>query len=157
MGHVVVIGAGAAGCATAYYLSAAGVRVTLVESEGVGIRASGWSAGGINPLHGIPAPIAALAMESYRLHLALWPQLERLTGRALEARHITMAMVAPDGLPIIGRVPDRDGVYVATGGGPKGILLAPAMGLAVAELILTGRTSLSVGSSAPERFLQATT
>jgi glycine/D-amino acid oxidase-like deaminating enzyme len=41
---------------------------------------------------------------------------------------------------------------VATGGGPKGILLAPAMGRAVADLILTGRTSLSVSPCAPGRF-----
>lgn len=94
--HVVVIGGGVAGCATAYYLSAAGVRVTIVEREGVGTQASGWSAGGLNPLQGIPEPIAALAMESYRLHLALAPDLKRLTGRDLNTRLISMALVAPD-------------------------------------------------------------
>ena len=94
--HVVVIGGGAAGCATAYYLSAAGVRVTLVEREGVGTRASGWSAGGLNPLQGIPEPLARFAMESYRLHLDLWPELERLTGHDLAARRLAMALVAPD-------------------------------------------------------------
>ena len=73
--HIVVIGGGAAGCATAYYLSKAGARVTIVEREGVGNGASGWSAGGLNPLQGIPEPILALAMESYRLHLELWPEL----------------------------------------------------------------------------------
>jgi glycine oxidase len=94
--HVVVAGAGAAGCATAYYLSAAGVPVTLIEREGPGTQASGWSAGGLNPLHGVPPPVAALAMESFRLHLSLWPELERLTGQALDARRIAMALVAPD-------------------------------------------------------------
>jgi glycine oxidase len=93
--HVVVVGAGAAGCATAYYLSAAGVRVTVVDGEGVGTQASGWSAGGINPLHGIPAPIAELALESFRLHLALWPALGHMSGLDLGARRISMAMVAP--------------------------------------------------------------
>ena len=58
--HVVVIGGGVAGTATAYYLSAAGVRVTIVEREGIGNQASGWSAGGLNPCQGIPAPIAGL-------------------------------------------------------------------------------------------------
>ena len=56
-GHVVIAGAGVAGCATAYYLSAAGVRVTLVEREGPGGQASGWSAGGLNPLHGVAEPV----------------------------------------------------------------------------------------------------
>lgn len=94
--HAVVIGGGVAGAATAYYLSAAGVRVTIVEREGIGTQASGWSAGGLNPLQGIPGPIETFAMESFRLHLALWPELERLTGQSLGARRISMAYVAPD-------------------------------------------------------------
>ncbi|MGE3268289.1 MAG: NAD(P)/FAD-dependent oxidoreductase [Chloroflexota bacterium] len=92
--HVVVIGGGAAGCATAYYLAAAGAQVTIVEREGVGSQASGWSAGGLNPLQGIPAPIAALAMQSYRLHLELWPQLAAASSQDLAAGVISMAMVA---------------------------------------------------------------
>ena len=94
--HVVVIGAGAAGCAAAYELSKAGVRVTLVEREGVGSQASGWSAGGLNPLQGIPEPLAEFALESFRRHLALWPELERLTGLDVAARRIAMALIAPD-------------------------------------------------------------
>jgi D-amino-acid dehydrogenase len=54
-------------------------------------------------------------------------------------------------------VPGREGVYVATGGGAKGILLAPAMGRAVADLLLTGRTPLSIGTSSPDRFVPAAT
>ncbi len=96
VGHVVVIGGGVAGCAAAYYLSAAGVPVTLVEREGVGTQASGWSAGGLNPLQGIPEPLAGLALEAYRLHLALRPELERLTGRDFGARRVVMAMIAPN-------------------------------------------------------------
>lgn len=93
--HVVVIGGGVAGAATAYYLSAAGARVTIVEREGIGNQASAWSAGGLNPLQGIERPILPFAMESFRLHLALWPELERLTGHPLGARRISMAYVAP--------------------------------------------------------------
>jgi glycine oxidase len=94
--HVVVIGGGAAGCATAYYLSKAGARVTIIEREGVGNAASGWSAGGLNPLQGIPDPILPLAMESYRLHLELWPELRRLSSQNLASGLISMAYVAPD-------------------------------------------------------------
>src|SRR6185295_7166148 len=46
--------------------------------------------------------------------------------------------VASDGLLVLGRVPGFDSVYIATGAGRKGILLGPAMGRAVADLILTG-------------------
>ena len=41
---------------------------------------------------------------------------------------------------------------MATGGGTKGILLAPAMGQAIAELILTGQTSLPIAACDPSRF-----
>ena len=108
VGHVVVIGGGAAGCASAYALSTAGARVTIVEREGVGTQASGWSAGGINPLQGIPDSLAAFAMASYRLHLELWPELRRLTGRDFRARVISMAFVAPDEAAIPALLGDRD-------------------------------------------------
>jgi glycine oxidase len=100
VGHVVVIGGGAAGCATAYYLSKAGAHVTIVEREGIGNAASGWSAGGLNPLQGIPEPILGLAMESYRLHLELWPELRRLSSQNLASGLISMAYVAPDAADI---------------------------------------------------------
>jgi glycine oxidase len=106
--HVVVIGGGVAGAATAYYLSAAGTRVTIVERDGIGNQASGWSAGGLNPCQGIPAPISAFAMESFRLHLALWPELERVTGQSLGARRISMAYVAPDDTAISELLEMRD-------------------------------------------------
>jgi glycine oxidase len=115
--HVVVIGGGVAGCATAYELSAAGLPVTIVEREGIGTQASGWSAGGLNPLQGIAAPITALAMESFRLHQALWPALERVTGQALGARRISMAYVAPDDAAISELLELRDVFEDARGDG----------------------------------------
>jgi glycine oxidase len=106
--HVVVIGGGVAGCAAAYELGKAGARVTLVEREGVGSQSSGWSAGGLNPLQGIPASIADFAMASYRLHLEFWPELERLAGSGFGARLISMALVAPDEAAIPALLEIRD-------------------------------------------------
>jgi glycine/D-amino acid oxidase-like deaminating enzyme len=60
---------------------------------------------------------------------------------------------ASDGLPIIGKAPGWDNVYLATGGRKKGILLAPAMGRATADLITTSGTDLSIWPFTPERFL----
>ena len=60
--------------------------------------------------------------------------------------------VTPDWLPIIGRAPGWNNVFLATGAGKKGILLSPGMGQATADLITRGSTSLSVGPCAPERF-----
>ncbi len=60
--------------------------------------------------------------------------------------------VTPDWLPIVGRAPGWDNVYLATGAGKKGILLSPAMGKAVADLITQDSTELSVEQFSPERF-----
>jgi glycine/D-amino acid oxidase-like deaminating enzyme len=46
--------------------------------------------------------------------------------------------VTQDGLPLIGRVPQSAGLYVATGHNVWGILNAPATGEAVAQLIAEG-------------------
>ena len=79
---VVIVGGGAAGCSVAYYLALAGVKATVLEREGVGTQASGFSAGGLNPLQGtgIPGPLGPLAIESYRMHLKLWDELAETTG-----------------------------------------------------------------------------
>ena len=58
----------------------------------------------------------------------------------------------PDGLPILGKVPERGNVYLATGGGKKGVLLAPAMGVVLADLIVRAETRLPIGDFAPGRF-----
>ncbi|MBR0707034.1 NAD(P)/FAD-dependent oxidoreductase [Bradyrhizobium liaoningense] len=48
--------------------------------------------------------------------------------------------VTEDGLPLIGKVPHSEGLYVATGHNVWGILNAPATGEALAELITEGAT-----------------
>jgi glycine oxidase len=75
-----------------------------------------------------------------------------LLEAALVLQTACLRPVTPDMLPIIGPVPGCDGVYVATGGGRKGILLSPAMGRAIADLITEGHTGLSISPFAVERF-----
>ncbi len=93
---VVIIGGGAAGCSVAYYLSLAGVKATVIEREGIGSQASGFSAGLLNPLEGtnIPGPLGPLAIESFRLHGQLWPGLRDSTGIDYEFRGIDSVKVA---------------------------------------------------------------
>ena len=55
------------------------------------------------------------------------------------ARQSCFRPVTQDGLPLIGKVPDSAGAYVATGHSVWGILNAPATGEALAELIVTSR------------------
>lgn len=56
------------------------------------------------------------------------------------ARQACFRPATGDGLPLIGRVPDEEGLYVATGHSVWGILNAPATGEALAELIGGGTT-----------------
>ena len=94
IGDVVIIGGGAAGCAVAYYLGQAGIKATLIEREGIGMQASGYSAGGVNPLHGLAASMRPLAMASFTLHLAHWDELQQSTGRDCQGRIISTVKVA---------------------------------------------------------------
>ncbi len=63
--------------------------------------------------------------------------------------------VASDGLLVLGRVPGLEHVYVATGAGRKGILYGPAMGRAIADLVLGRHTRVALEPFAPERFVRA--
>lgn len=57
--------------------------------------------------------------------------------------------MAPGGLPLIGPVPGLDRVYVANGGGIKGMLTCAGVGRAIRDLVLGGRTDLPVDDFAP--------
>jgi len=59
------------------------------------------------------------------------------------ARQACFRPVTQDGLPLIGAVPQSEGVYVATGHSVWGILNAPATGEALAELIAEGVSSIT--------------
>ena len=79
---IVVIGAGVAGCAAAYYLAREGLPVTIVERESAAFGASGYAVGLLNPLTGtgVPGPMEAMCLFSYQTHLALWEELEEQSG-----------------------------------------------------------------------------
>ena len=93
---VVIIGGGVAGCATAYYLALAGVKATIIEREGISSQASGFSAGGLNPLEGsnIPGSLSALAMTSFKLHKEMWAPLQKDTGIDFQSRIVSLTKVA---------------------------------------------------------------
>ncbi|MDA1127529.1 MAG: FAD-dependent oxidoreductase [Chloroflexi bacterium] len=88
---VAIIGGGAAGCAVAYYLAQSGVRSTIIERDGLGNQASGYSAGGLNPLTGIgiPGPLGAFGWECFQLHIRLYDSLKEQSG--IDYQHRTVA------------------------------------------------------------------
>ena len=93
---IVILGGGVVGCSIAYYLSREGVKSTIVEREGIGSQASGYSVGGLNPLEGshIPGQLAPLAIESYRMHADLWEWLKEETGICFQGRVTKMVTLA---------------------------------------------------------------
>lgn len=58
----------------------------------------------------------------------------------------------PDGLPIIGREPNLEGLLYATGHGRHGVLLAGITGIIVTHLLAGEATFEEVGALRPERF-----
>ncbi len=65
---VVIIGGGAAGSATAYFLALEGVKSTIVEADAVASQASGYAAGQLSPLWG-PEVQAPLLADAFQFHL----------------------------------------------------------------------------------------
>src|SRR5207244_13517690 len=59
---------------------------------------------------------------------------------------------SPDDLPTIGRLPEKDNVYLATGHFRNGILLAPITGKLISQLIVEGRTDMPLEPFSPARF-----
>ncbi len=60
---------------------------------------------------------------------------------------------SPDGLPVIGRLPGWENVYVATGHFRNGILLGPVTGKLIAQLITGDRAEVPLAPFRAERFL----
>jgi glycine/D-amino acid oxidase-like deaminating enzyme len=50
--------------------------------------------------------------------------------------------ISPDGIPLMGKIPGFENVYIATGHSCWGILNSPATGAAMAELIVDGHCKL---------------
>ena len=73
-----VVGGGVVGCATAYQLARAGLRVTLLERDAIAAHASGHNAGNLNPLHGTPPALIPLALEAFRTHGEVTAELMQL-------------------------------------------------------------------------------
>ncbi len=68
------------------------------------------------------------------------------------ARQACFRPVTQDGLPLIGKVPQSEGLYVATGHNVWGILNAPATGEALAQLIADGTTEIDLSPFDPARL-----
>ena len=67
-----------------------------------------------------------------------------IKSAALLEHTASLRPMTPTGMPIVGQAPGWGNVYLANGGGVKGILLCTGIGQTICDLILTGRTGLPV-------------
>lgn len=68
------------------------------------------------------------------------PFLDGADWRALDHEWMGQRPMTPSGLPMVGPLARHPSVYVATGHNKLGVMLAPATGKAVADLVVDGRT-----------------
>jgi len=61
----------------------------------------------------------------------------------------------PDNLPILGKTPSLDNVYLAVGHGSIGVMLSAITGKSIAELVVTGQTPELIAPFSLERFDRA--
>jgi glycine/D-amino acid oxidase-like deaminating enzyme len=87
----------------------------------------------MNPADVKPDPDALAKLQSVCERLSPAFRADRIIARQACFRPVTQ-----DGLPLIGKLPEMDGAYIATGHSVWGILNAPATGEALAELIADG-------------------
>jgi D-amino-acid dehydrogenase len=148
----------AAGAWTGRVLAALGLPVRQEPAKGYSVTAVG---SGTKPLHPLYLGEAKVGCSPFEGGVRLAGTLEltgidlRLTARRLAAvtrsaetylrdwrpvsPDLEWAGLRPlpaDSLPLIGRAPGHEGLFVATGHGMLGITLAPATGSALAPLVL---------------------
>src|SRR5262249_49328886 len=75
-----------------------------------------------------------------------------LAGFSLVEAYAGLRPGTPDGLPVLGAARDLRGLFYATGLYRSGILLAPAVAAAIADLIVDGRTTLPLRGLGPRRM-----
>ena len=75
-----------------------------------------------------------------------------LAEAGIEGHTACLRPLSGDGVPIIGPVPGFQDVYLATGTGRSGLLLAPGIATALADLIADGATAWDLDPYSPARF-----
>ena len=95
---------------------------------------------------------SADALDSISLTaIRMMPELE---SQKLVLQTACLRPVTPDGDPILGQVPGKEGMFIATGTAGQGILLAPVIGRAIADLVSTGETDIDIAPFGFDRFSQ---
>ena len=92
-----------------------------------------------------------------RISEALLTMLPPMIDAEIVYQTACLRPLSADGLLLLGRAPDLDNVYVATGGARKGILYGPPMARTIADLVTTNHTALNLAPFSPARFATGVT
>ncbi len=76
-----------------------------------------------------------------------------LAGATIDEIRIGLRPASPDGLPLLGKLPAYENVFLATGHGPSGLQLGPYSGAVVAALALGENAPIDLTPFAPGRFV----
>ena len=87
-----------------------------------------------------------------RIIASLLKMLPSMADAQLAQHTACLRPLAADENLLLGPIPGWEGVYMATGAGRKGILLGPAMGCIMADLITTGNSDIAIDAFDPGRF-----
>src|SRR5207253_1342875 len=82
------------------------------------------------------------------------PVLPALVTQPVQRMWAGLRPATPDGLPIMGRDPDTERLWYATGHGRNGILHAALTGEIMADLLTSGVTDVDIGPFRVDRFQQ---
>jgi len=124
------------------YLVEASVGATPYEG---GLRLAGTL-----ELSGINQRLDRRRVEAIRRNAERY--LPGVTANGTGEEWVGMRPLTPDGIPVIGRVPGADNIYMATGHAMLGMTLAPVTAAVIGELITEGRSSLDITAFDPGRF-----
>ncbi len=98
----------------------------------------------------VPQTTAAGVVETLSEVLRIAPGLA--TASVREVR-VGLRPYSADGLPVLGRLPGVEGLFLATGNGPTGLTLGPLSGRAVANLVQGREAGVEIAAFGIERFL----
>ena len=167
----------AAGAATAALLAPLGVRAPLIGAKGysVDLRGAGEAprialylserklgvspfADGIRIAGVFELPARSTAVSRARIDQLIADALPYLRSwrpapgeDASAVGWAGLRPATPDSLPLLGPLDGLPGLYVASGHGMLGITLAPATGLAIADMIESGRVAPELEPFRPQR------
>ena len=95
---VIVIGAGAVGCAIALNLTRSGITPLIIERDDIAFNASGYAWGGLSAHFGsgVPGPMTEIYRKSIAKHIELYEELSPTATNDWELQKVTSMTLADD-------------------------------------------------------------